>query len=81
MIFKQVLVISGLLVLGACASTGSSGGGEASSGLESAKINTSLGNEYLSRGQYEIALEKLKKATRLSVTKASASAWVSGKTN
>jgi type IV pilus assembly protein PilF len=33
-----------------------------SSGRQAAEINTSLGREYLSRGQFEISLDKLKKA-------------------
>jgi type IV pilus assembly protein PilF len=64
MIFKQILAIFGILLLGACASSDNSVGSTDSPALQSAKINTSLGTEYMNRGQYEIALEKLKKATR-----------------
>ena len=47
-------------LLTACAGTGSVSDSE--SARKQSEINTSLGQEYLRRGQLEIALEKLKKA-------------------
>jgi type IV pilus assembly protein PilF len=45
-----------------CAATPDSTGASDSKARQAAQINTSLGREYLDRGQYEVALEKLKKA-------------------
>lgn len=49
------------LLLGGCASTPNDDDND-SSARRAAELNTQLGREYMSRGQYEIALEKLKKA-------------------
>lgn len=51
-------------LLAACASGGSRDSDAADPGRKAAEINTQLGQGYMSRGQYEIALEKLKKAVR-----------------
>lgn len=53
-----VLIVA---LLTGCAST-REGDGPSSSARKAAELNTQLGREYLTRGQYEIALEKLKKA-------------------
>ena len=50
-----------MLFLSACAGNGPNSAVN-SPARQNAEITTSLGNEYLSRGQLEIALEKLKKA-------------------
>jgi type IV pilus assembly protein PilF len=56
-----LLLLSGLLV--ACASNPRPDDGETSgSARRAAELNTQLGQEYMARGQYEVALEKLKKA-------------------
>jgi len=54
-----VLLLAGALA--GCAST-SGGDGESDSAQRAAELNTQLGREYMARGEYEIALEKLKKA-------------------
>jgi type IV pilus assembly protein PilF len=52
-----------VLMLSACASTGS--GGRSSGGRQTgASVNTQLGVEYLREGMYESALDKLKKALK-----------------
>jgi type IV pilus assembly protein PilF len=51
-----------ILLLGGCA--GSQSVDEPSENRKVAEFNTSLGLEYMNRGQYEIALGKLKKAVR-----------------
>lgn len=55
-----ILVLAGLLVLGGCGSTG--GVDEDRENRKAAETNTSLGRGYMDRGQYEIAMEKLKRA-------------------
>jgi type IV pilus assembly protein PilF len=50
------------LLLGACASSGESKTGEKSDGRKAAETNTALGRQYLDRKQYEVSLEKLKRA-------------------
>ena len=52
-----------LLIVGACASTPNDPY-ELSESQKAAEFNTSLGLEYMNRGQYEVALGKLKKAIR-----------------
>lgn len=51
-------------LLAGCASGGSRDGDKTNPGRRAAEINTQLGQGYMSRGQYEIALDKLKKAVR-----------------
>lgn len=53
-----------LLLLTACASSQVDDGENESRSRKAAESNTSLGLEYMNRGQYEIALGKLKKAVR-----------------
>lgn len=53
--------MSALIMVAGCAST-PSGEAPESDARRAAELNTQLGREYMSRGQYEIALEKLKKA-------------------
>lgn len=50
------------VLLVGCAGNPSKPDGERTAARQSAEINTSLGQEYMSRGQNEIALEKLKRA-------------------
>ncbi len=50
------------LLLAGCASNPSDDGSADSDRRRAAELNTQLGREYMTRGQYEIALEKLKKA-------------------
>ena len=61
--YRSITYITGFIFLSACAGSGSLKNRGGSTARETSEINTSLGQEYLSRGQYEIALEKLKKAT------------------
>ena len=50
-------------LLAGCASGGSQDdSSEENSARKAAELNTQLGREYMSRGEYEVALEKLKKA-------------------
>jgi type IV pilus assembly protein PilF len=59
---RNILLMILVPVLAACA--GSAGRlADAEAERKQSEINTALGREYLERGQYEIALEKLKKAT------------------
>lgn len=53
-----------LIFISGCASTQSDDDLEKSEGRKGAESNTSLGLEYMNRGQYEVALGKLKKAVR-----------------
>lgn len=54
--------ITVVYLLTACATTGGSSAPKDSKARQTAELNTSMGREYLERGQLEIALEKLKKA-------------------
>jgi type IV pilus assembly protein PilF len=47
-----------------CASTPTEPAGQPGAARQAAEVNTSLGREYMSRGQFEIALEKLRKAVK-----------------
>jgi type IV pilus assembly protein PilF len=58
---RLILLAAALLVLSSCAGTGEKPD-SASADRKAAEVNTSLGREYMSRGQKEVALEKLKKA-------------------
>jgi type IV pilus assembly protein PilF len=53
-----------LLLVSACASQQTDDPDEKSDSRRAAESNTSLGLEYMERGQYEVALGKLKKAVR-----------------
>jgi len=53
-----------LVFISGCASTQSTNELEKSEDQKAAESNTSLGLEYMNRGQYEVALGKLKKAVR-----------------
>lgn len=55
------LLLATLLISG-CASTDDLGSDESVD--KAAQVNTQLGQEYMNRGQYEIALDKLKKAVK-----------------
>ena len=63
MISRSIICVTGFIFLSACASTGSGTSANGTTAREQAEVNTALGREYMSRGQFEIALEKLKKAT------------------
>ena len=56
-----MLVLVAVLLSG-CASSPSDDGSEDNDRRRAAELNTQLGREYMTRGQYEIALEKLKRA-------------------
>jgi type IV pilus assembly protein PilF len=59
--WKGLICLICMALLVACASTG--GAPDASEeARKAAEVNTALGREYMSRGQNEVALEKLKKA-------------------
>lgn len=60
--FRLLLTCAAALVLSACA--GGQAMDEPNTSRKAAEFNTSLGLQYLNRGQYEIALGKLKKAIR-----------------
>ena len=63
LLIKQTLVLFALsFLLAGCASSQSNDSDEKSDSLKAAESNTSLGLEYMNRGQYEVALGKLKKA-------------------
>ncbi len=61
---RALLLCMVLLMVTACASRQSNNPDELTEGQRAAEFNTSLGLEYMTRGQYEIALGKLKKAVR-----------------
>jgi type IV pilus assembly protein PilF len=61
-LFRLSLAGLVILLLGGCA--GGQSADEPSESRKAAEFNTSLGLEYMNRGQYEIALGKLKKAVR-----------------
>jgi type IV pilus assembly protein PilF len=54
-------VLAALLLL-ACGSPSAKKSDEPSAALKAAETNTALGRQYIERGQYEVALEKLKRA-------------------
>jgi len=56
-----VLLLATLLVA-ACGSAQSTRSDEATDAHKAAETNTALGRQYVERGQYEVALEKLKRA-------------------
>jgi type IV pilus assembly protein PilF len=59
-----ILVLAGWLLTSGCATTQQNPEATAAAARQAAEVNTSLGREYLSRGQHEVALEKLKKAVK-----------------
>ena len=59
-----MLMVLFALVVSGCASQQTDDPDEVSSKRKAAEANTSLGLEYMNRGQYEVALGKLKKAVR-----------------
>jgi type IV pilus assembly protein PilF len=61
---RVLSAIASLVLLVACSGSATRSG-ENGAMREQAEVNTALGREYMSRGQYEIALEKLKKATSM----------------
>jgi type IV pilus assembly protein PilF len=58
---QSILVAVSVLMVVACASS-TPKGDEETSAEKAAKTNTELGRQYMARGDYEIALEKLKRA-------------------
>ena len=52
-----------MILLSACAGAGTRGTASDAKSRQTAELNTSMGREYMERGQLEIALDKLKKAT------------------
>lgn len=61
---KCINILPGLIFMSACAGFPNINDQDEIATRKSAEVNTALGQEYMGRGQYEIALEKLKKATR-----------------
>lgn len=59
---SSVIMLLALALLAGCSSTSDNARSEENSARKAAELNTQLGREYMSRGQYEIAMEKLKKA-------------------
>ena len=60
---KNILMLClAVILLSSCTGTGQSTDTSNSRARDQAEINTSLGREYMNRGNFEIALEKLKKA-------------------
>jgi type IV pilus assembly protein PilF len=55
----RILILTTLVFLAACVSTDDKSEQDA---RKAAETNTALGRNYMDRGQYEIALEKLKRA-------------------
>lgn len=66
---RIVLVLTALLLLPACSGTPAKSEGE---NRKAAETNTALGRQYMDRGQYEISLEKLKRAVSYDKTYAPA---------
>ena len=64
--------LAAALWLGACATQPPEDPDRESSERQVARLNTQLGAEYIARGQYEVALDKLKKAVRSDATYAPA---------
>lgn len=62
MSFKWIPVLLLSIFLASCASNPEQEGSAAEAARHAAQVNTQLGREYMNRGQYEVALEKLKKA-------------------
>ncbi len=69
---KSGLVLLLCLLLTACASGGETKTGGKSEARKAAETNTALGRQYLDRKQYEVSLEKLKRAVALDNTYAPA---------
>lgn len=63
-------LVLALLLASGCAST--PGGDKDSDNRKAAETNTALGRQYMDRGQYEVALEKLKRAVAFDETYAPA---------
>jgi type IV pilus assembly protein PilF len=59
-----ILALVACLALAGCAANRPASNVAAAAARQAAEVNTSLGAEYLERGQYEVALEKLRKAVR-----------------
>lgn len=57
----RLAIIAGVLALAACTTTQVEGGGKTDL-KEAARLNTQLGIDYMRKGQYELALEKLQRA-------------------
>ena len=66
---RTVVTLSAALLLAACASAP---GRSETDARKAAETNTALGRQYLDRGQYEISLEKLKRAVAFDETYAPA---------
>ena len=61
---RLILLFTVLILVSACASQQADDPYEKSQSRKAAESNTSLGLEYMNRGQYEVALGKLKKAVK-----------------
>ena len=61
---QLLVLLTVLMLIGGCASKQANESSKEDNRLKAAESNTSLGLEYMNRGQYEVALGKLKKAIR-----------------
>lgn len=61
---RLLVLIALLIVVSGCATQQSTGSDGKSADQKAAESNTSLGLEYMNRGQFEVALGKLKKAVK-----------------
>ena len=61
---RLIVLFTMLVIISACASTKPDLSEEKSQSRKAAESNTALGLEYMNRGQYEVALGKLKKAVK-----------------
>lgn len=61
---RFIILLTIFILLGACASNQTASSYNESQKRTAAESNTSLGLEYMNRGQYEVALGKLKKAVK-----------------
>jgi type IV pilus assembly protein PilF len=57
-----IVVLAAVMLVSGCASTAERPQPRPDAARQAAQVNTSLGREYMARGQFEVALEKLKKA-------------------
>ncbi len=61
---RQLVLVMAVVLISGCASQQNQDPDRVSNKRLAAESNTSLGLEYMNRGQYEVALGKLKKAVR-----------------
>ena len=69
---SSFFMLLSMLVSVSCVSTGDDKSSEEANARKAAQTNTSLGRQYIDRGQYEVALDKLKRAVAYDKTYAPA---------